>query len=114
MEALGWSFEDTIDDEDRNVALAFGDLDGYRIELVAPLHGGDSPVSELLAKSGPTPYHICYCSEDFDADIKALEAKRFKVTVPPASAVAFGGRRVVFMYSLPVGLIEIVETNKRG
>lgn len=36
MKALGYSFEPTVDDADRNVYIAFGSLAGYRIELVAP------------------------------------------------------------------------------
>ena len=110
METLGWRFGETIDDTDRNVALAFGELNGYRCELVAPLNLKESsPVDELIAKAGPTPYHICYVSDDLQKDVAELEARRFKVTVPPASAIAFGGRQVVFMYALSVGLIEIVE-----
>ena len=37
FEKLGYVFEAAIDDLDRNVKLAFGEKDGYRIELVAPL-----------------------------------------------------------------------------
>lgn len=36
MEALGYIFEDTIKDTDRNIYIAFGNLDDLRIELVAP------------------------------------------------------------------------------
>ena len=108
LEAVGYSFEDTIEDAARNVYLAFGEMDGYRIELVAPISTG-SPVDAHLAKIGPTPYHICYKSTNIEEDIKTLEKSRFKVSVPLAPAVAFGGKRVVFMFSLSVGLIEIVE-----
>lgn len=110
MKALGYSFEPTVDDADRNVYIAFGSLAGYRIELVAPgSQEGGCPVDSILSKSGPTPYHICYKSADIESDIERLEKNRFKVTVPLAPAIAFGGKRVVFMYSLSVGLIEIVE-----
>lgn len=111
MLALGWEFGEPIDDTDRNVAICFGELEGYRIELVAPLDRAiGSPVDEVLSKNGPTPYHICYESDDIEADVAALCAQRFKVTRPAAPAVAFGGRRVVFLYSLAAGLIEVVES----
>ena len=107
MEALGYRFEPTVEDHDRNIYIAFGELDGYRLELVAPI-GEGSPVDSHLSKLGPTPYHICYRSDSIESDIERLKG-RFKVTVPPAPAVAFGNKRVVFLYSLSVGLIEIVE-----
>lgn len=108
MEALGFLFEPTIVDEGRNVSLAFGKLDGYRVELVAPL-SEDSPVSSLLSKLGPTPYHLCYASDNLEAEVADLANKRFKVAIPPTPAVAFGGKKVVFMYSLAMGLFEIVQ-----
>lgn len=108
METLGYSFEATVEDKDRNIFIAFGELDGYRVELVAPM-GEGSPVDMYLSKIGPTPYHICYRSSDIEADIAELKKNRFKVSVSLAPAIAFGNKRVVFMYSLSVGLIEIVE-----
>lgn len=108
MEALGYAFEPTVEDKDRNIFIAFGELDGYRVELVAPM-GEGSPVDMYLSKIGPTPYHICYRSSDIEADIAELQKNRFKVSVPLAPAIAFGNKRVVFMFSLSVGLIEIVE-----
>jgi hypothetical protein len=108
LEVLGFAFADIIKDEDRNICICFGEMNGYRVELIAPISEG-SPVDVQLAKIGPTPYHICYKSADIENDIARLEKSRFKVTVPLAPAVAFGGKRVVFMYSLQIGLIEIVE-----
>lgn len=108
MEALGYVFEKTIEDKDRNIYIAFGELDGYRVELVAPM-GECSPVDMILNKMGPTPYHICYRSNDIEVDIEKLKASRFKVSIPLAPAIAFENNRVVFLYSLSAGLIEIVE-----
>ena len=81
---------------------------GNRIELVAPINGG-SPVDAYISKVGPTPYHICYRSTNLAGDMEKLRKNHFKVSVPPAPAVAFNGKKVVFLYSLTVGLIEIVE-----
>lgn len=108
MEVLGYIFEKTVEDKDRNIYIAFGEMDGYRVELVAPISAG-SPVDMHLSKIGPTPYHICYKSNDIESDIERLQSNRFKVSIPLAPAIAFGNKRVVFMYSLSVGLIEIVE-----
>lgn len=108
MEALGYHFDETIEDYERGVVISFGELDDYRVELVAPMHDR-SPVDMYLAKTGPAPYHICYKSADIETDIENLTKQRFKIYIPPTPAVAFGGRRVAFMYSLAVGLIELLE-----
>ena len=73
-----------------------------------------SPVDKYLARFGPAPYHVCYECDDIEAEIERLRKKRFKVIAPPASAVAFGGRRVAFVYSLSIGLIEFVESESTG
>lgn len=111
LKGLGYTFGAIIEDNDRNVLLCFGELDGYRIELVAPGKevGKGSPVDEYLDKVGPTPYHLCYISENIEDDIEQLKKLRYKVSVPLTPAIAFEGKRVVFMYSLTAGLLEIVE-----
>jgi len=110
FEKLGFSFESVIEDYDRNVKLVFGDNDGYRIELVSPLDKGkESPVDQYLSNTSGTPYHICYQSNAFDTDIDNLKKTGFKEIIAPAKAIAFNGRRVVFLTNLGVGLLEIVE-----
>lgn len=110
FEKMGFSFEPVIDDEDRNVKLAFGEKGGYRIELVAPLDKKqESPVDQYLSNTVGTPYHICYESANFEAEIEELKSQDFKVVIEPKPAVAFGGRRVVFMMNIGFGLMEIVE-----
>ena len=111
FEKLGFIFEPMIEDTDRNIKIAFGEKDGYRIELVSPLkNGGGSPVDTYLSSVGCTPYHICYESEQLDQDIEDLKRQGFKVVIEPKAAVAFGGKRVVFMININLGLMEIVES----
>ena len=110
FQKLGFSFEPEIDDIKRNIKIAFGGKDGYRIELVMSLDKTkESPVDSQIMKNGPTPYHICYSSEHFDLDIQELKEKGFRVVIPPSEAIACGGKRVVFMMNLGMGLLEIVE-----
>ncbi len=110
FERLGFVFYPVVDDTDRNVRISFGEKDGYRIELVAPLDKKKaSPVDEYLRKTPGTPYHICYESDDLDGEIEKLEQQGFKVVIDPRPAIAFEGKRVVFMMSLGFGLMEIVE-----
>ena len=108
---LGYEFEPVIDDTDRNVKLAFGDKDGYRIELVAPLDKkAESPVDQYLSNAVGMPYHICYISSDLDKEVEELKSQGYKVVIEPKPAVAFGNRRVVFLINIGFGLMEIVET----
>lgn len=77
--------------------------------MISPA-GDKNPVSDILKKNGPTPYHLCYVSNNFEKDIEdVIKVTKGKVVIPPKAAVAFGGRRVVFLYSLTIGLIELVE-----
>ena len=110
FQKLGFQFEPVIDDTDRNVKLAFGVKDGYRIELVAPLNKkAESPVDQYLSNAVGTPYHICYESEDLDKEVEELKSQGYKVVIEPRPAVAFGDRRVVFMMNIGFGLMEVVE-----
>lgn len=110
FEKLGFRFEPSVDDTDRNIKIVFGEKDGYRIELVTPLQKGkESPVDAYLGSIGSTPYHICYVTDDLDKNVGELEAQGFKVIIEAKPAVAFGGKRVVFLMDLGLGLMEIVE-----
>lgn len=110
FEKLGFQFKNLIEDIDRNIYIQFGEKDGYCIELVSPLDKNKrSPVGSFLQKVGSTPYHICYRSKDLYREIEELIQKGFKVIIPPSEAIAYGGKKVVFMMNLEVGLIEIVE-----
>lgn len=110
LEKLGFQFEMTTDDTDRNLKIVFGKKDGYRIELISPMDKSkESPADIYLNKVGPTPYHICYRSDNMERDMEELKRQGFRVVIEPEEAIALDGRRVVFMASLAVGMIEIVE-----
>ncbi len=115
LETLGFVFSHpAIEDRDRNIRIQFGEKDGYRLELVAPAGEDHSPVDTILHCVGPTPYHICYGSDNLGKDIKELEEKGFKLIISPAQATAFGGRRVAFMMNRGIGLIELAEFQDAG
>ena len=110
FKGLGFKFSEIIDDTDRNVKLALGDKDGYRVELVSPLDKEKpSPVNQYISGTPGTPYHICYSSNDFENDLEALKRQGYKIIIEPKPAVAFGGNRVAFLMNIGFGLMEIVE-----
>ena len=112
FQKLGFKFgEEIIEDTDRNVKISFGEKDGYKIELVSPLDKSlASPVDQYLGNAHGTPYHICYCSDNFDNEVEELKKQGFKVVIEPKKATAFDGKNVVFLMSLGFGLMEIVES----
>ena len=59
------------DDQIRKVDIQFLEKDGYVVELVSP-NSPDSVVAGLIKTYKNAPYHICYLSEDMEADLKQL------------------------------------------
>ena len=109
FENLGYVFDEIVNDTERNIYILFGTNNGYRIELVSPNDSGKSPVDFFLDKVGSIPYHICYCSSEIENEIEKLKKKKCKVIISLAPAIAFAGRRVVFMMHREIGIFEIVE-----
>lgn len=108
FEVLGYRTEQNIVRDDiRNVDICFLIKDGYRVELVSPV-SEDSVVYGLLKKYKNCPYHICYETEDFDADYEALRTEGFMPIDTPTPAPALSGRDVVFMSHASLGMIELI------
>jgi methylmalonyl-CoA/ethylmalonyl-CoA epimerase len=78
------------------------------IELITPL-SDDSPVTQILKRSGPGPYHFCYCVEDMEQAIKELRSEKFLLLNKPVKSNAIEDNMIVFAYRKDYGLIEIVE-----
>jgi methylmalonyl-CoA/ethylmalonyl-CoA epimerase len=101
------------DDAARNVkVLLLKNNDGLVVELVAPMGGDKSPVSNFLAKNGPAPYHCCFAVDrgDMGETLDRLKQAGFKVLIKPTPAPALGGGEVVFLYSKHVGIVELALT----
>lgn len=109
---LGYREESALcSDPLREVEILFLTKDGYRVELVAPT-AASSEVSPWLARTGDTPYHVCYEVHDLTSTVRQLVAEKFVVADPPRPAVALDGRLVTFLYKVGVGLIELVEAER--
>jgi methylmalonyl-CoA/ethylmalonyl-CoA epimerase len=77
------------------------------LELVEPADD-KSPVHAFAAKGGGL-HHVCYVVDNLEhalADARKLGAL---VTRPPMPAVAFGGRRIAWIYAKNRLLIEYLE-----
>lgn len=106
---LGYTLvQDVVLDDYRQVTICFMEKDGYKIELVSP-SSKESVVFDLMKKMGNTPYHICYETEDMDAQIAALLAEHYVICSEKHEAIAIAGKRVCFLIHPSIGMIELVE-----
>jgi len=56
-----------------------------------------------------SPYHICYETNDLDKELARLTAQSYTAIDAPTPAPALGNRRVVFLMSPFLGMIELLE-----
>ena len=100
-----------FDDPIQRVCVNFlttSDTDKAEIELIAPLTE-DSPIKATLAKGGGAAYHLCFETADLDDALAHAVSLKCLVVSPPAPAVAFGGRRIAWIYTKSRQLFELVE-----
>jgi methylmalonyl-CoA/ethylmalonyl-CoA epimerase len=108
-ELLGYKKGELINDPLQKVKLCFLKKIGFpMVELVSPADI-TSPVNTILKKNGTIPYHTCYEVFDLEDKIIYLKKNKFILVVKPIAAVAFGNRRVCFLYHKGIGLIELLE-----
>lgn len=95
----------------RNVYICFMKNDENCVELVSPIDES-SDVFSTLKRQGEGPYHICYEVESLKDSVSSLIKEGWLVLKRPASAIAFDGADVVFLFRNNIGMIELVEINK--
>jgi len=95
----------------QNVRVCFVQLaPGALLELVEGLEG-ESPVDQLIEKTGGGPYHLCFEVSDLDAAIKALRKKRcFPLT--RFEQHVEGLSRFAFLLTPDRHLFELCETKR--
>jgi methylmalonyl-CoA/ethylmalonyl-CoA epimerase len=76
-------------------------------ELVEPA-GEQSPVLAFANKGGGL-HHVCYVVDNLEQSLAEARSLRAVVTRPPLPAVAFGGRRIAWIYTRNRLLVEYLE-----
>ena len=100
-----------FDDPIQKVSVNFlttSDNDAAEIELIAPL-SEDSPITSMLAKSGGGAYHLCFETSNIEEALVHAKNNGCMIVSPPVPAVAFGGRRIAWIYTRSRQLFELVE-----
>ena len=96
---MGFQFGSLIEDKERKIQIAFGEKDGYRIELVMPMKKG-SPIDQILANIGPTPYHICYETDCLEKAVEQLTCGGVSRNYPVSSSSSFWRQKSsIFVFS---------------
>jgi methylmalonyl-CoA/ethylmalonyl-CoA epimerase len=76
-------------------------------ELVEPADQV-SPVSNFLKKGGGL-HHVCYEIDDLESGLKVARDAGLVIMSRPTPAVAFGGRRIAWVCSKSLLLMELLE-----
>jgi catechol 2,3-dioxygenase-like lactoylglutathione lyase family enzyme len=103
-----------FDDPIQKVSVCFmgsGKPGDAVVELIAPLTE-DSPVKGVLARGGGA-YHMCFETPGLDEVLTDVLAKGCLLVSKPVPAVAFGGRRIAWIYTPTRQLIELLEQEVR-
>ena len=108
-EDLGLSLAGTEDVISAQTRTAFLPLPATRIELIHPLEG-QGPVQRFLETRGGGLHHLCFQTDDIDADMARLKGLgyRFLTEAPTPGA---HGTRVAFIHPKSAGgvLIELSQ-----
>lgn len=104
---------EVVYDSYRDVDIIFMEKDGYVIELVSP-KSENSVVAKLIKTYKNAPYHICYEVDDMKEELQKLETSGFTRIDEMCPAPALEGRRVCFLFSARMGMIELLEKGSKG
>ncbi len=82
------------------------------IELIEPATE-QSPVDDFLKRGGGL-HHICYEVENLDEQLALSRSRGALLVRKPVPAVAFGDRRIAWVYTKQKLLVEYLERRKPG
>jgi methylmalonyl-CoA/ethylmalonyl-CoA epimerase len=107
--SIGYTASARFDDPLQKVAIVLMNREGSpMIELIFPTDQ-TSPAMGWLKRVKAGPYHTCYEVADLRAGIQFFASSGFSALHEPVSAVAFGMRPIVFLWSNDVGLVELLQ-----
>ena len=81
---------------------------GPRLELVTPTGDAEGVLSGMLER-GTKMYHLAFLARSFDEALNEALKARGKLVGSPVPAVAFGGRRICFLFLPNLMLVELIE-----
>lgn len=96
-----------IHDPTQRVRVAFADVYGLRVELIEPA-ADDAPIARSIQR-GQQLVHLCFEVDDLEGALRSARQQGCPTIHAPVPAVAFGGRRIAWIFHRALGLIELLE-----
>ncbi|NIB41258.1 methylmalonyl-CoA epimerase [Pseudomaricurvus alkylphenolicus] len=96
MEDFGLPYKGQEDVEAAKTSTAFFPLPETSIELVHPLNG-EGPIAGYLEKKGGGLHHLCFRSDDIEADVARLKEKGYRFLSDEPSLGAHNSK-VIFIH----------------
>ena len=108
-EDFGLLFDGQEDVPSQKTTTAFLVVGDTHIELIQPMNG-EGPVAESLKKRGPGLHHLCFRTDDIEADVRHLRTRGWLFTSAEPTTGA-GGSKVIFIHPKSTGgvLIELTQ-----
>jgi methylmalonyl-CoA/ethylmalonyl-CoA epimerase len=76
MNDFGLTYKGSEDVEAAKTSTAFFPVPATQIELVHPLNG-EGPIAKFLEKKPGGIHHLCFSTDDIEADVARLKAKGY-------------------------------------
>ncbi len=96
MEDFDLEFNGTEEVVTAKTSTAFFQVPATRIELVHPLNG-EGPIAGYLEKKGAGLHHLCFRSDDIEADVERLKAKGYQF-LSDAPSLGAHNSKVIFIH----------------
>jgi methylmalonyl-CoA/ethylmalonyl-CoA epimerase len=109
MEDFGLNYKGTEDVPSQKTSTAFFPLPETSIELVHPING-EGPIASYIEKKGPGLHHLCFRSDDLEADIEHLRAKGYQFLSDTPTDGAHNSK-VIFIHPKSCGGV-LIELNQ--
>lgn len=110
-EDFGLKFDGTEDVVAAKTSTAFFPVPPTSIELVHPLNG-EGPIAKYLEKKPGGLHHICFRSDDIEADVERLKAKGYQFLSDAPSPGAHNSK-VIFIHPKSADGV-LIEINQPG
>lgn len=111
MDDFQLDFAGTEDVLAAKTSTAFFPVPATQIELVNPLNG-EGPIAKYLEKKPGGLHHICFRSDDIEADVERLKEKGYQFLADAPSPGAHGAKVIFIHPKCSDGVL--IEINQPG
>lgn len=109
MDDFQLQFDGSEEVASQKTVTAFFPIPASSIELVSPV-GGEGPIGKYLEKKGGGLHHLCFRTDDIEADVERLKLKGYQF-LSEAPTIGAHNCRVIFIHPKSCGgvLVELSQ-----